>query len=153
MAFKTHLPKGERCDKIWRKSRVLLPGEPSPQAVQPGASCSFTCCSRLPSPYPKPVIQVGKGLGPPGRFFHFVFTAPGQLFLSSDTSLSSPPPPARDSRRVKAPRLPNPRGARCIRPAASVVNLQRPRCPGRRELARGPKVAARAWGQEPGGRR
>lgn len=125
----TPLPKGERCDKICRKSPVLLPGEPGLQAAQPGASCSFTCRS----PPPQPVIQVGKGLDPPGRFFHFVFTARGQLFLSPDTSLSSPPPPARASRRVKAPLLlgiPDARGARCIRRTASIVNLRGPHCPG-----------------------
>lgn len=98
--------QGRRCDKICRKSPVLLPGEPGLQAAQPGASCSFTCRS----PPPTASNPGGKGAGPAREVFHFVFTARGQLFLSPDTSLSSPPPPARDSRRVKAPLLPrNPR--------------------------------------------
>lgn len=67
---------------------MLLPGEPSPQAVQPGASCSFTWCSLLPSPYPKPVIQVGKGLGPPGRFFILFLRLGASCF-----SLLTPPCP------------------------------------------------------------
>lgn len=129
MASKTPLPKGERCDKICRKSPVLLPGEPGLQAAQPGASCSFTCRS----PPPTASNPGGKGAGLAREVFHFVFTARGQLFLSSDTSLSSPPPPARDSRRVKAPLLPgipDVRGSRCIRRTASIVNLQGPYCPG-----------------------
>lgn len=123
MASKTPLPKGERCDKICRKSLVVLPGEPGLQAAQPGASCSFTCRS----PPPTASNPGGKGAGPAREVFHFVFTARGQLFLSPDTSLSSPPPPARDSWRVKAPLLPgipDARGARCIRRTASFVNFR-----------------------------
>lgn len=71
------------------------------------------------------------------------------MFLRLEAScfflLTPPSPPSPSCVRFPAgegasPR-PHSRGAGCIPEVASVVNLHRPRCRGRRELTRGPKAA------------
>lgn len=68
-----------------------------------------------------------------------------QLEASCFSLLTPPCPPSPSCVRFPAGEgaspPPHSRGARCIPEVASVVNLQRPHCRGRRELTRGPKAA------------
>lgn len=132
-------PREKGVTRFGGRARFCYSGNQARRQRSQVRACSFTCRS----PPPTASNPGGKGAGPAREVFHFVFTARGQLFLSPDTSLSSPPPPAHDSPWVTAPLLrgiPDFPGALCIRRTASIVNLPGPHCRGWRKLTRGPKA-------------